>query len=303
MSEFLFYRHRPETIVSGILLLFATGFSVCLYCYPPRLELSGRGDKAAEAPAKLSEKGNDFVEKLLGKRLDEYRRDLDSFSTNLKWLAVFSVVSLLIIRKRVGEVDIGTFGLGVPVRLFRLTMPLILGYQLLNFGYYLDGLIDSRIMLFEIIEVHEKTKLDHALPHRSIFSHKELLEDHSFLDNWFLAFPEKKYVPANDDDYWILNRLITVFFAIFFAICHACVFGLIIIEINLQESSQLWRACLWGFLVVVTFVIPMAHIQFTYGGPHYNWFLPVVLFSSIVLIWVATVLLPAAAEKDQVIVQ
>src|SRR6266478_1702434 len=71
----------PHKIVSGILLISAVGLAVDLRFYPPKDELSGYNQTV---PPNLTRADNNYLENLLTKRIDEYRKDLEAFSANLR---------------------------------------------------------------------------------------------------------------------------------------------------------------------------------------------------------------------------
>jgi hypothetical protein len=217
----------------------------------------------------------EYIRSLFNDRLKTYRDRLDSFLTNVKLVASFIILTVVLLTVQSDPCEIPLIKLSLPRRWVLPVVPVFLLYLWAQFGFLLDSLIGLRVALWHLAAPWELET--GAAPY--LYSLRPLLDDTGFVDIWFIAFVDPKYVSPQDRhflDFVVLYSILGGYLSVY-GVATGAIFALLFEMPKYFPATRSTRAIFLAITVILFAFLLGSHLAFVYGGGNPNAWAQIVI--------------------------
>lgn len=238
---------------------------------------------------------NERLNSAFEKRIEQYKKNLESQNSNLWYQVMCIAIALIIVLTKSDDFKVPGIDARVKIRWVFWGLPLCLLYLWMSFGFRLHELIDTRIALYKIAEAqHPKPSNEkdnnawHAVTRT--FGNYPAANDGGIMDGWFISFRYDYSLEPDEQPYKYLYQTAAGFsmflVGAFLGVSNGTIPGLLLngkrrFARTKPKVRVLIDVAFWLAIAVLVFT----HLTFWYGGQHINWLQPEIAFFGCLTVW------------------
>jgi hypothetical protein len=225
------------------------------------------------------------------KRHEQYKANLDTLNNYLWYQLIFLAAALVRVFNKTEKLKVPVIDAEVPVRWAYRALPACLVYLWLCFGFKLNELIDSRIVLWKITEAMQATAAaftgygaDPNVEWRRAlytFSLNPGVYDGGYMDGWFIMF-RPQYTLLGQPH--MMGYILMGLFGVFLGVSNGAALGLVLHgrkrfrkDFGTDERFG-WMPA--GYFWAAATLLGLSHLLFWYSGDHPNWQQPIIVLTA-----------------------
>jgi hypothetical protein len=225
-----------------------------------------------------------LLDKLIEKRSDNYRKNLEELHELIQLLVAFLILAVLIIFYDPAQVNLPVVNIAIPNRLFHPSIAIGLVYMWMQFGLFMNASIDDRLALTHLIR-HVETFDNHHVSYA--YSALNNMVDMGLIDIWshwfYKLFGNSHHNEMHD---FLAGCGLFVIYSFFWAMIHATTLILIsILYRKTSEKGQSWLVLVLFFIAMILFV--MSNFAFLFEFKHSGYLMATMwgMVALIIFVW------------------